>query len=68
MSPLHLIWIVPLCLSAGFSIGLFAFALCAIGERCDERKKNTKPREKSRGFLRFVDCFENRATYIWIRK
>ena len=57
MSPLHLIWIIPLYLSAGFSIGLFAFALCAIGGRCDERKKNTKPREKSRGFSAFCGLF-----------
>ena len=42
MNPLHLIWIIPLCLSAGFSIGLFAFALCAIDGRCDEHENKSK--------------------------
>ena len=42
MSPLHLIWIIPICLSAGFSFGFFAFALCAISGRYDEHEKEHK--------------------------
>lgn len=33
MSPLHLIWIVPLCLSTGFTAGFIACALCAANGR-----------------------------------
>lgn len=42
MSPLHLIWIIPLCLSVGFSIGFFTFALCAISGHCDEYENKSK--------------------------